>query len=88
MPSTTVPCISKMLNTSWWRFGFFHLCVEGFIDVHAIVLTVGKRLSSPFPDEASWWVGVDSAAEEDSLLLVEAATYIADGLVNGENRFI
>lgn len=68
--------------------GFFHLCVEGFIDVNTIVLTVGKRLSSPFPDEASWWVGVDSAAEEDSLLLVEAATYIADGLVNGENRFI
>lgn len=83
-----VPCISKRLSTSWWRFAFFHLCVEGFIDVHTIVLTVGKCLSSPFPDEASWWVGVDSAAEEDSLLLVKAATYIADGLVNGENRFI
>lgn len=69
-------------------FSFFHLCVEGFIDVHAIVLTVGQRLSSPFPYEASWRVGVDGATEEDGLLLVEAATYIADGLVNGENRLI
>lgn len=80
--------VTKTLNTSWWKFAFFHLCVEGFIDVHTIVLTVGKSLSSPFPDETSWWVGVDSAAEEDSLLLVEAATNITDGLVNGENRFI
>lgn len=47
-----------------------------------------KYLSSPFPDEASWWVGVDGAAQEDGLLLVEAATYVTDGLVNGENRLI
>lgn len=68
-------------------FGFT-LCVEGFVDVHAIVLTVGKRLSSPFPYEASWRVGVDGTTEEDSLLLVEAATYVTDGLVNSEDRFI
>lgn len=83
-----MPCISKTLNTSQQRFAYFHLCVKGLIDVHTIVLTVRKCLSSPFPDEASWWVGVDSAAEEDGLLLVEAATNITDGLVNGENGFI
>lgn len=83
-----MPCISKTLNKSWQRFAYFHLCVKGFIDVHTIVLTVRKCFSSPFPDEASWGVGVDRAAEEDGLLLVEAAAYITDGLVNGENRFI
>lgn len=77
-----------MSITSSWRFAFFHLCIEGFIDVHTIVLTVGKCFSSPFPYEASRWVGVDGATEENSLLLVEAATYITDGLMNSEDRFI
>lgn len=49
---------------------------------------MGECLSTPFPDEASRWVRVDCASEEDRLLLVEAATYITDGLVDGENGLI
>lgn len=65
-----------------------HLCVQRLIDIHSIILAVGKSLWTTFPDESSRWIWVDCAPEENCLFLVETTTNITDGLVDSEDRFI
>lgn len=65
-----------------------HLGVERLIDVDAIVLAVGQGVRAPLPDEAGWRVGVDSAAQEHRLLLVEVASNIAHRLVHRQHWLV
>ena len=64
------------------------LGVEGLVDVHPVVLAVRQGVGAPLPDEAGRWVGVDSAAQEHRLLLVEVASNIAHGLVHRQHGLI
>lgn len=64
------------------------LGVEGFIDVHPIVLAVGQGVGAPLPDEAGGWVGVDSTAQEHRLLLVEVASDVAYRLVHRQHGLV
>lgn len=62
-----------------------HLGVKRLIDVHSVVLALLDESVPTFPDKSCWGVRVDGAAQEHRLLLVVAATHIADGLVHRQN---
>lgn len=62
-----------------------YLSVKRLIDVHSIVLALLDEHVSTLPDESRGRVGVDGAAKEHCLLLVVAATHIADSLVHCQN---
>lgn len=64
------------------------LGVEGLIDVHAVVLAVGQGVRAALPDEAGRRVGVDSAAQEHRLLLVEVASNVTHCLVHRQHRLV
>lgn len=64
------------------------LGVEGLVDVHAVVLAVGQGVGAALPDEAGGRVGVDRAAQEHRLLLVEVAPDVAHRLVHRQHRLV
>lgn len=63
-----------------------YLSVERLIDVHSVVLALFYGPTATLPDEPCRRVGVDRAAKEHGLLMVETNAYIADGLMHREDR--
>lgn len=82
--------VSKGKTCTWqcfsplYKVSKVYLSVKRLVDVHSIVLALLDNHVPTFPDEACGRVGVDSATQKHSLLLIITATYITDGLVHGQ----